>query len=318
MIVEPDFCDHWKTRMLVGLLNGDEAAPIYVLRIWAHCQNRRQSRFDNLPAEALKAMCRYPGEAIGLDSALKDAGFIERDGNCITVVNWDHYNAGMIASWRNGLKGGRPPKVKESDKGPTETQAKPSNNPQVHDRRGEEGNGEESIGEDKNISSRKDRSADRGKSPSTQSPRSTGNFSKGEEAEASPDEPKPQLDLSHVNWDEVIGLAHSVAKSVPPLTQADRRAWLKYAVMATTCCSEFWFSNAAMGALSKSQRGGVTKTKHALFVGALKKTAKDTHDIAEADFDAIFRAIEIPIKVWKSDCLPIGEPQKRKRTEDDE
>ncbi len=43
MIIDPDFPDHWKTRMLVGALNNDETAPVYLLRLWGHCQNRRQS-----------------------------------------------------------------------------------------------------------------------------------------------------------------------------------------------------------------------------------------------------------------------------------
>lgn len=393
MIVDPDFCDHWKTRMLVGLLSGDEAAPIYVLRIWAHCQNRRQCIFENFPAAALKALCRYQGDAAEFEAALITAGWVERLESSILVTGWGEYNAKLIAAWTNGGAGQKkerkPDSFKLADPQMTSTtwnrlrakiidrdglvcqycQAElescvidhiipvsrggdnseenltvccrecntskqdrtlnewdpPNPTPQVTGAHagavgggtgvliGEERRREDSIGEDKNISSRKDRSADRGRSF-----QSTGNFSKREEAEASPDEPKLQLDLSHVDWGEVVGLAQAVAKSVAPLTQADRRAWLKYAVMATTCCSEFWLSNAALGAVSKHQRGGVKKTKIALFVGALKKNALDNHDVAEADFDAIFRAIEIPLKVWKSDCLPIGEPVKRKHREDDE
>jgi hypothetical protein len=40
MIVDPDFLDHWRTRMLVDALQ-DECAPMYIIRVWAHCQQRR-------------------------------------------------------------------------------------------------------------------------------------------------------------------------------------------------------------------------------------------------------------------------------------
>ena len=124
MIVDPDFCDHWKTRMLVGLLDGDEAAPVYVLRIWAHCQHRKQGQFDKLPPEALKALCRFPGHSNKLEASLATSGFIRREGDAVVVVNWDEYNAGLIAAWNNGSKGGRPPKKKPLNN-PSITQEKP-------------------------------------------------------------------------------------------------------------------------------------------------------------------------------------------------
>lgn len=106
MIVDPDFCDHWKTRMLVGLLGGDEAAPVYVLRLWAHCQNRRDSSHKLTP-DALRAICHFTGDPNALDAAMSASGFISRDGEVVRVMNWDEKNAALIASWRNGAKGGR-------------------------------------------------------------------------------------------------------------------------------------------------------------------------------------------------------------------
>lgn len=120
MIVDPDFCDHWKTRMLVGSLDGDEAAPVYVLRLWAHCQNRRQSTFSNLSSEALKALCRFPGNANKLESSLVASGFVRREERDLIVCNWDEYNSSLIASWNNGRKGGRPS---------SKTQGKPTGKP---------------------------------------------------------------------------------------------------------------------------------------------------------------------------------------------
>jgi len=128
MIVDPDFCDHWKTRMLVGTLDGDECAPLYVLRLWAHCQNRRQSTFENISPEALKALCRFPGNANKLEASLVTSGFVRREGKVLIVVGWDEYNSSLIAAWNNGCKGGRPPKFKPTSN-PEETQRKPTGKP---------------------------------------------------------------------------------------------------------------------------------------------------------------------------------------------
>lgn len=108
MIVDPDFPDHWKTRMLVDALGGDEAAPVYLLRLWGHCQNRKTASFDSLPSAALKALCRFPGHANKLESSLASSGFIRRDDQVLTVIGWENYNASLIANWTNGKAGGRP------------------------------------------------------------------------------------------------------------------------------------------------------------------------------------------------------------------
>jgi len=79
VIVDPDFLNHWRTRMVVDALGKDEMAPLYILRIWAHCQQRRSSEFD-MPAAGLKALCCFVGDAALLEAALIDAGFILRDG----------------------------------------------------------------------------------------------------------------------------------------------------------------------------------------------------------------------------------------------
>ena len=130
MIVDPDFFDHWKTLVLVEELEGDPAAPLYVLRLWAHCQNRRQSHFTALSDRALKALCRYPGHPKKLVSALSVSGYISMSPNGDLVVNgWDEYNARLLANWENGKKGGRPPNGEKPIKNPPETQSKPTGNP---------------------------------------------------------------------------------------------------------------------------------------------------------------------------------------------
>lgn len=109
MIVDTDFPDHWKTRLLVDLLGGDEAAPVYVLRLWAHCQTRRKWVFSELSPASIKTICRYPGPAEKLLAGLIDSKFLRRDHqNTLHVHEWDHYNAQIISKWDNGSKGGRP------------------------------------------------------------------------------------------------------------------------------------------------------------------------------------------------------------------
>ena len=147
MIVDPDFFDHWKTLCLIEELDGDAAAPIYVLRLWAHCQNRKQWRFTSLSERALKALCRFPGNGNKLIASLVASGFVRRSesGDEIIVVGWDEYNAQLIANWKNGKKGGRP-RTCHSDY--SETHGLPMDNPsQSH----QEPIGAEQIGEDKNI-----------------------------------------------------------------------------------------------------------------------------------------------------------------------
>ncbi|MBN6210645.1 hypothetical protein JYK21_29640 [Ralstonia pickettii] len=125
MIIEPDFVDHWKTRMLVGLLGDDELAPVYLIRLWAHCQNRKAWVFETMPTLALKGVCHFKGDANDFEQALTTAGYIQRDGASVRVLGWDEYNASLIANWENGKKGGRPPKVKN----PAETHGLPVANP---------------------------------------------------------------------------------------------------------------------------------------------------------------------------------------------
>ena len=56
MIVDPDLFEHWRTRMLADLLGGDEMTPLYLIRLWAHCQLRRNDTFV-MPAQGLKWRC---------------------------------------------------------------------------------------------------------------------------------------------------------------------------------------------------------------------------------------------------------------------
>jgi len=127
MIVDPDFLDHWKTQMLIDTLD-DPCAPLYVIRLWAHCHTRRGWVFD-IPEAGIKSICKFTGDAGALNQALIDCEFMHREGRQVTMVGWDEHNASLIANWENGKKGGRPPKNKPKQN-PTETHGLPMANPE--------------------------------------------------------------------------------------------------------------------------------------------------------------------------------------------
>jgi len=115
MIVEVDFLDHWKTQLLIQLLE-DQLAPLYLLRLWGHCQNRKTHGFPVGSKKLLAAVCKYPVEgkktAEEFHASLVEAGFVDeedRNGDHFMIVHdWDSTNASLVASWTNGKKGGRP------------------------------------------------------------------------------------------------------------------------------------------------------------------------------------------------------------------
>jgi hypothetical protein len=150
MIVDPDFLDHYKTRLVVDLLGGDELAPLYVLRIWGHCQQRKKPDGIVITPAGLRALCRCTTvDAATLEHALTEGGFIVRDGEVVHVVDWAKRNARLVTAWKNGATGGRgnaKPKVSkdaetekngdESEPGanPTGTEHEPTANPtRTHD-----------------------------------------------------------------------------------------------------------------------------------------------------------------------------------------
>lgn len=148
MIVDPDFLDHWRTRMVVDALGGDEMAPMYIMRLWAHCQSRKSDRHA-MPPAGLKAQCRAPHDAATFEQALIEAGFVERDGKDVVVLGWAEQNASLLAAWENGAKGGRPkkepkenPRVPDQEPtgNPTVTHGEPGANPDETDKSREEKN----------------------------------------------------------------------------------------------------------------------------------------------------------------------------------
>lgn len=130
-------------------------------------------------------------------------------------------------------------------------------------------------------------------SPSRRSPHSPLDVSgNGEEA---------PLDLSDTNWDRVIAMAETVARKVPPVTEEDRRWWLRFAVLADGPMSEHWLIDAAE-AVAKA---GVSRTsRQAHFMGVLKSKAVEM-GFEESVFLGMAKRIEIPAAVWKSSVLEV-------------
>lgn len=121
MIIDPDFLDHWRTQQLIDELGGDELAPIYILRIWSHCQRRKSDVF-NIPLSGLKALCKYKGDAQTLSNALILCKVIEVDSGNIFITGFREFNAQLFAAWANGAKGGRPKREENKTHGlPTDT-----------------------------------------------------------------------------------------------------------------------------------------------------------------------------------------------------
>jgi hypothetical protein len=138
MIVDPDFLDHWRVGMLAELLGNDPVAPLYILRLWAHCQVRKGDTFA-VPPSGLRAICRADAhDAQAFEDAMVESRWLSRDGPNITALDWAEKNRALIAAWRNGAGGGRPakpaePKPPKPAANPRRTRGEPAANPRVSD-----------------------------------------------------------------------------------------------------------------------------------------------------------------------------------------
>jgi hypothetical protein len=118
VIVQPNFLDHWKTYKLIDLL-GDPCAPLYVIRIWAHCQNQRTDVLPQKPDD-LRSICKCDVEAKKLKESLISCGFIDEHKKNIVAHGWRDVNKRLFSNRENGKRGGRP-------------HNEPNNNPSVND-----------------------------------------------------------------------------------------------------------------------------------------------------------------------------------------
>ena len=117
-------------------------------------------------------------------------------------------------------------------------------------------------------------------------------------------EDRELLDLSGVDWSSVEAMAEAVAVRVPPRSTEDRRAWLRYAVMAVVMFSEAWLMNAAETARETRRQNGTKRSRQAHFVAILKAEAAKQSVDAET-FNGIARRIEIPDEIWKSGVISL-------------
>lgn len=147
MIVSPDFLDEWKMTELQESLDRDPAAPVYVLRLWAHCQLKKAWEFEDIPALSLRSICKAPHDSRKFFDAMVSASYVVPKGAGFAVPGWAELNAQLIAAWTNGRNGGRPSKPKpEKPNGkpsgiptppPTETHGQPDGEPIREDKTGD-------------------------------------------------------------------------------------------------------------------------------------------------------------------------------------
>lgn len=137
MIIEPDFPDHWKVQHLAHRLQS-EAAVRCLLRLWAYCQQRRQTLFSFEPI-VLAAICRWDGDEAPFWEAMTDTrtGWLVKKEDGWEVRQWADVNASLVQKW-HANKGGKsaarppadpPPTHRDSGKPPARPPADPSPTP---------------------------------------------------------------------------------------------------------------------------------------------------------------------------------------------
>lgn len=100
VIVQADFPDHWKTDLLVKL-TGSETAVRCLLRFWAHCQMRKQWKFQGFTPAILAGVCKWQGDPqVFWDAMLQT--FCDYNNNILTAHEWDEVNASLIGRWKGG------------------------------------------------------------------------------------------------------------------------------------------------------------------------------------------------------------------------
>lgn len=114
MIIAPDFFEHWKTKALIELTKRPES-PLWVQRLWAHCQTRKAWEFRDLSALALKSICGVPAEITpeAWKQMLLDSRFARESGKKLIVHEWEEHNASLVQRWQSGNK----PKQKRNGSG---------------------------------------------------------------------------------------------------------------------------------------------------------------------------------------------------------
>lgn len=118
----------------------------------------------------------------------------------------------------------------------------------------------------------------------------------GDEVQSEP------FDLSLVDWDHAISMAESAGRKIPPKSAEDRRAWLRYGVLADVRFSEDWLADATEAVIRSS---GTRTTPQAHFVGVLQRMAAEKFGVSEVELNGWMKRIEIPSSVWKLRVLEV-------------
>ena len=115
MILATDFFDHWKTKALIELSQHPES-PLWVQRLWAHCQMSKSWTFT-LPPLALKSICSVPADISPAKwfGWLVECRFITGTEKKWRVNDWELYNAALVKNWVNGGKPKKNPATSQAE-----------------------------------------------------------------------------------------------------------------------------------------------------------------------------------------------------------
>ena len=105
MILSPDFCDHYKTKILLRLAG--HAGVFSLLKLWSQCQFRKCERLEK-PAAIVAAIADWEGDPMQLENALVESGYARREGDALVLHQWQDQNKRLFSNYKNGKKGGRP------------------------------------------------------------------------------------------------------------------------------------------------------------------------------------------------------------------
>lgn len=209
MIVQPDFPDHWKTRLVVAEV-GCETAVCCILRLWGFCQQRKRWVLPDLTPAMLTAICRWGGAPDVFWTAMLGR-FIDQTPDGFEVHEWATANVALINSWNNGKRSkGRPPKTHGKPTG--SDWANPVETPIGLDRIGsslrEEEEGKPSLPPGGGEGGGND-GEDGQKGPSTDKRRGSGGADEGGGQDGAPSADKrPPLD-------EIVDLYHELCPTLP-------------------------------------------------------------------------------------------------------
>lgn len=261
------------------------------VRFWFWCDdNLSTGHAPGVTNVTLDAAFGHPGFA----TALITVGWLRvRDGS-LEVPNFDRHLSASAKS--RALSGER----KRKERGViVTTLSRLDRDENVTRREEDERKNQSSKGDRKTIGSA---SAERGDTRSTARHRSSQSSRSPIDASAGEGRQPEPFDLSHVDWSHAIAMAEAAAKRVPPRTEDDRRAWLRFGVLADVTFGEAWLIDAAEAVVRAAE---TKRTRQAHFVAVLKRKAAEKHGIDEPTFTAMVRRIEIPTDVWKSPVLEV-------------